>query len=45
MSVTGLKGYLILILFLYFNIVKPYREVKAGKPVYLSNPFLHLYNK
>jgi len=41
----SLKGYLIFILFLHFNIVKPYKEIKAGELIYFSNPFLHFYNK
>jgi len=45
MPVTNLKGYLIFILFLYSNIVKSYREIKAKELIYLNNLFLHLYNK
>jgi len=33
------------VFFLYFNIVKSYREVKVRELIYLNNPFLHLYNK
>jgi len=43
--VISLKGCLILILFLHFNVVKSYREIKAREPVYLNNPFSHFRNK
>jgi len=33
------------ILFFYFNIIKPYREIKARDLIYFNNPFLHFYNK
>jgi len=45
MPVTSLKGRFILILFLHFNVVKSYREIKVRELIYLSNPFLHFYNK
>ena len=45
MPVTGPKGYLILVLFLHFNVVKSYREIEARELVYLNNPFSYLYNK
>jgi len=34
-----------LILFLHFNVIKSYKEVKIKKLVYPSNLFSHLYNK
>jgi len=34
-----------LVLLLYFNIVKSYREIKARELIYFNNPFLYLYNK
>jgi len=45
MPVTSLKRRFMLVLFLYSNVVKSYREVKVREPVYLSNPLLYLYNK
>jgi len=33
------------ILLPYFNVVKPYREVKAGELIYFNNPFLYFRNK
>jgi len=33
------------ILFFYSNVIKPYKEVKAGELIYFNNLFLHLYNK
>jgi len=41
----SLKGYLILILFLYFNVVISYNEVKARELMYFNNLFLHFCNK
>jgi len=41
----SLEGRFILILFLYFNVVKPYREIKAGELIYLNNLFSYLCNK
>ena len=45
MPVISLKGRFILILLLYSDMVKPYREIKAGELVYLNNPFSHFRNK
>jgi len=45
MPVTSLKSHFILILFLYSNIVKSYKEIKAKEPVYLNNLFLYFRNK
>jgi len=45
MPVTSLKSRFMLILFLYSNVVKPYREIKARELIYLSNPFSYFYNK
>jgi len=45
MPVISLEGRLILILLLYSNIVKLYREIKIKELVYFNNLFLHLYNK
>jgi len=33
------------VLFLYFNVIKSYRKVETKELVYLSNLFLHFYNK
>jgi len=33
------------ILLLYFNVVKSYKEIKAGELIYFNNPFLYFYNK
>jgi len=45
MPVISLESCLILILFLYSDVVKPYKEVKAGELIYFNNPFLHFRNK
>ena len=45
MPVTSLKGCFMFILFLYFNMVKSYREVKTGELVYFNNLFSHFCNK
>ena len=45
MPVISLKGCFMLILFLYFNIVKSYKEIKAGELIYFSNLFLYFCNK
>jgi len=45
MPVISLKSRLILILLLYFNMVKSYRKIKIKELIYFNNPLLHLYNK
>jgi len=45
MPVISLKNYLILILFLYFNVIKSYKEVKTRELIYFNNLFLHFHNK
>jgi len=45
MPVASLKSYLIFILFLYSNVVKLYREIKARELIYLNNLLLHFCNK
>jgi len=45
MLIISLKSRFILVLFLYSNMVKSYREIKAGELVYLNNLFLHFFNK
>jgi len=41
----SLKSRFVLVLFLYFNVVKSYREVEVGELIYFSNPFSYLCNK
>jgi len=45
MPIISLKSCFMLILFLYFNVVKSYKEVKAREPVYFNNLFSYFYNK
>jgi len=45
LPVISLKSCFIFVLFLHFNVVKPYREIKARELIYSNNPFLHFYNK
>ena len=45
MPIISPKSYLILILFLHSNVIKPYKEIKAKEPVRFNNLFLHFYNK
>jgi len=34
-----------LILFLHFNVIKSYKEIKVKELIYLNNLFLHFCNK
>jgi len=45
MPIVSLKGCLILILFLYFNVIKPYREIEVRELIYFNNLLLYLCNK
>jgi len=45
MLIISLKNYLILILFLHFNVIKPYRKIEIKELIYFYNPFLYFHNK
>jgi len=45
MPVISLESCFILVLFLYFNVIKSYREIKTKELIYFNNPFLHFHNK